>query len=402
MALQAILAQQRRRNASDHRADNLGATVGAGLKASPSSLTIRHALKLKSDDLYHLFSIWDEDGNGRIDERELKRALKMLGVKYADDEFRAFFELVDRDGSGDIDHEELIALLEADEPEVEAEPPPPAGSLLRRAGQVLDFLNTTSVQTVLYLAFVFIFQQLVQSLRVTEEFYLDRAWSAQFVDTLFDGEDTHFAMINSVPQIYDWGNNVLFRGLFGSMKPACGDVGPAGAFNSAAAWPAGAYSATSGSGSGSFKGGCNDDGWSDGDGEGGAGGSQPPTAFTVDELVAQYNAFDWTDGLIVRQARVQVCTISLTEFDASHRILLCPPVCPPVLPTCAAHLDQLRAHLCSYARSLHARLPPSDALATPSLFQRTSTSPRRAPLAITGPTMTRPSRTRSASSRREL
>ena len=115
--------------------------------------------------------------------------------------------------------------------------------------------------------------------------------------------------------MYDWGNNVLFRGLFGAMKPACGDVGPAGAFNSAAA-SGGTYTATQGSGSGSFKGGCNDEAWSDGDGEGGGGG---PTAFTVEELVAHYNAFDWTDGLLVRQARVQLRDESVCRTAAIGR-----------------------------------------------------------------------------------
>ena len=203
MALQAILAQQRRNRDGANAAANLGGSFsGRSGGASASTLSLRAALKAKSPELYKLFGIWDEDGNGAIDEKEFRRAVRMLGLKCDPDDFKQLCEMCDKDGSGDIDLDELIELLEEDiEEEPEEEPEAPRPLLIRCANGLLDILNTTSVQTVMYLIFVFIFQQLVQSLRMPEEFYLDRAWSAPFVDKLFDDADTVFAGIHTYSQV---------------------------------------------------------------------------------------------------------------------------------------------------------------------------------------------------------
>ena len=96
-----------------------------------------------------------------------------------------------------------------------------------------------------------------------------------------------------------WGNQVLWPGLFVDAAPGCGDIGPAGHFRSADPM---AQNAT-----GSFKGGCNDETWADGDGVLSRRGA---TGFTIDELVSRMNQMDWTDGILLTQSRVQRTTAS--------------------------------------------------------------------------------------------
>ena len=65
MAQQAILAAQRRRNQA---AESPGARSDSPTVHVASSLL--HSLQQQKDRVYQLFAIWDEDGNGTIDEHE--------------------------------------------------------------------------------------------------------------------------------------------------------------------------------------------------------------------------------------------------------------------------------------------------------------------------------------------
>ena len=66
MAQQAILAQQRRRHAQAAEANGFMTTQ----KGVNPRLTIIQALEENKDRLYELFDLWDEDRDGRLDERE--------------------------------------------------------------------------------------------------------------------------------------------------------------------------------------------------------------------------------------------------------------------------------------------------------------------------------------------
>ena len=69
MAQQAILAANRRRRTANNASANLSV---ASTKAQVDvSSTLRLGLKSKARDLYRLFSIWDENGDGTIDEAEV-------------------------------------------------------------------------------------------------------------------------------------------------------------------------------------------------------------------------------------------------------------------------------------------------------------------------------------------
>ena len=56
--------------------------------------------------------------------------------------------------------------------------PPPApdkrGPMRKRVDSCLDLLNSTALQTVLYLIFVLVFQMILEQLRIKEEFYFDK------------------------------------------------------------------------------------------------------------------------------------------------------------------------------------------------------------------------------------
>lgn len=167
MAHQAILAAHKRQQNKTAAAANLG---GSG-SASPSlavkrSNTLRQALKAKSTELYRLFGIWDENGDGAMDEREFRRAIEMLGLKCSKEDFESLCALCDFDKDGKIDMAELTALVEATE--VEKPPPddtPHPNMVVRSLKGIYWFISLLSTQSIMYLAFVLIFQSLTESLR---------------------------------------------------------------------------------------------------------------------------------------------------------------------------------------------------------------------------------------------
>ena len=308
MAHQAILAAaERRRQAAAEASGFLRKK-----KTSPFAKQkhdLRTALALQVDRLDELFPIWDVDGDGTISKTEFTRALRLLGVSTTAAQVDAFCSLCDEDGSGDLDLNEIKQLLAAtDMPK--PDPPPPKPLYVRALTLTLDFLNTTAVQSVLYFAVVIIFQLLVDTLRDRTEVLLDERFHDTFLRNRFDHHLNNFEMIRRQADVYEWGNQVLFPGLFGESGPSCGSVGPAGHFASWSVHPSSAaYSAATGSadaGSGSalpgFKGGCNDDGWPDGDGP---FGEQGRRSWTVEELTDLSNQLDWGDGILIRQVRTQ-------------------------------------------------------------------------------------------------
>ena len=57
------------------------------------------------------FSLFDKDGNGSIDVKELRDAMKALGVFLKKSEIQDYMNKVDKDGSGEIEKVEFIALM---------------------------------------------------------------------------------------------------------------------------------------------------------------------------------------------------------------------------------------------------------------------------------------------------
>lgn len=246
----------------------------------------------------------DENGDGAIDEKEFRRAIRMLGLRATDDEFTNFCALCDQNKDGKIDLNELTSIIEGTEQESalvkEDEDQPKRNIIIRLGGKVLDFLSLMSVQTILYFSFVIIFQNLTETLRMQEEFYLDKWLSNTFVENTFDSNHNTFTDIRRVADVYEWGSQVLWSGLLGNSGPNCGDVGTGGVFNSATAH-SGTYVAAHAGAAAAVKAGCNEDAWPDGEGP---LGMISPSGLTIEELTARYNQLDWTEGIMIQQARV--------------------------------------------------------------------------------------------------
>ena len=140
-----------------------------------------------------------------------------------------------------------------------------------------------------YLSFVVVFQLLTLSLRMKEEFYLDKAFSDALLMNHFDGDHNTFGTVRRVADIYQWGNNVLWPGLLGNAGPWCGSVGTGGTFQSSIV-PLLPSNLTH------FKGGCNDDTWPDGDGP---FHHIEATAPTVADVVDRFNQCANADAMCI-------------------------------------------------------------------------------------------------------
>eukprot|EP00547_Thalassionema_nitzschioides_P011873 CAMPEP_0194263272 /NCGR_PEP_ID=MMETSP0158-20130606/46972_1 /TAXON_ID=33649 /ORGANISM="Thalassionema nitzschioides, Strain L26-B" /LENGTH=220 /DNA_ID=CAMNT_0039003451 /DNA_START=291 /DNA_END=954 /DNA_ORIENTATION=- len=64
-------------------------------------------------ELRDAFAVFDTDGSGSIDRRELKRLMKKLGQALTEPELNAMMEEVDTNGDGEISFEEFKAMMQS-------------------------------------------------------------------------------------------------------------------------------------------------------------------------------------------------------------------------------------------------------------------------------------------------
>ena len=107
----------------------------------------------------------------------------------------------------------------------------------------------------------------------------------RFVENHFDSSHNTFESVRRVADIWEWGNNVLWSGYFSDAGPCDGYVGA----------PVGHPQ---------FKT-CMDDVWPDGEG---SFHMDNPTAYTAEELAYEMDKMDWTEGVLIRTARVGAST----------------------------------------------------------------------------------------------
>ena len=302
MAQQAILASVARRR---HAARlGFGATAAARaatrLRRRPS---LTEALASNEDKLLGLFEWWEEEhGVQEIHVADFRRSIRVLGIRSSRAEFERFVSSCDLNGSGTIDLDELKQLLETEKQRRRA-----AEQKLREEARqqrrhhrwpraVWDQLNSRAGQTLLYTLLVVIFQMIGESLRLKEELWLVQSYHESFFESRYDAQLNAFANIRREADVWEWGNRVLLPGLFSDSDVGCGpNIGAAGHFRSSQP-----EATTAGEAGAAFKGGCNDDTWPDGDGAMSRVGA---SAFTVPELVDRMNQMDWTDGILLKQAR---------------------------------------------------------------------------------------------------
>ena len=155
----------------------------------------------------------------------------------------------------------------------------PGGSCARDvSARAMELLESLAMQTMLYMAFVLIFQMLANSLRDPQEYHVDIRLMEDFVQENFDSSHNTFESIRRFADVYEWGNQVLWPSLFANIEPC----NPASVGSRATPKT------------------CNDLTWPDGEG---AFGSQGASSFNVSELVRQMDILDWTEGVFIRQMR---------------------------------------------------------------------------------------------------
>ena len=157
----------------------------------------------------------------------------------------------------------------------------------RVVGRVAGVLNNVALQTVLYMLFVVIFQTLAQTLRLPAEYHLDKHVMDRLVENHFDSSHNTFETVRRVADIYEWGNNVLWPGLFSDQGPCHGYVGHPSREKT-----------------------CNDDAWPDGEGSFHLEGATP---YGIAELVRRMDQFDWTEGITIRQVRASATACPDTD-----------------------------------------------------------------------------------------
>ena len=203
MAQQAFLAQQRRALEEEGKNNSRPGTPGQDLltkklvrRPLARALTSGHLLggsliaklRVHRDRMVTLFDLWDEDGDGMLSRVEFERALRMLAIKPSKAEVNTFFGRFDVDGNGQFELSELLAAMDAHkdhasfkkvgaDEDVVVTPLDRVKSGLR---VVYKVLASQTAQTILYFSFVIIVQMLTHTLRIEEEFYLDK----QFNDML--------------------------------------------------------------------------------------------------------------------------------------------------------------------------------------------------------------------------
>ena len=71
----------------------------------------RNAKSVSEEEIKEAFDLFDADGNGTIDAKELKVAMRALGFNASKEDIRNLIKQVDADGSGVIEYPEFLNLM---------------------------------------------------------------------------------------------------------------------------------------------------------------------------------------------------------------------------------------------------------------------------------------------------
>jgi len=81
---------------------------GKGGKLAPPPMKLTDEQK---EEIREAFDLFDTDGSGSIDAKELKIAMRALGFEPKKEEIRKMISEIDKDGSGSIDFEEFLTMM---------------------------------------------------------------------------------------------------------------------------------------------------------------------------------------------------------------------------------------------------------------------------------------------------
>jgi len=151
----------------------------------PNVSKVREMLHQERDRLTVLFELWDEDKDRRISRAEFRKAMKTTGMNFSEADIEGFFELADVGRTRRLTLQQLLEAIKTPRQPIEQEPSPPRTAMRRFVIEPLQalnmMLNSKTVQTLLYAAFVVITQLLIHTLRVQEEYYLDKFHTDTFL-----------------------------------------------------------------------------------------------------------------------------------------------------------------------------------------------------------------------------
>ena len=137
------------------------------------------------DSLTAHFDKWDEDKDRKISRAEFRKAMKTTGFNFSDADIEGFFEHADVSRTHSLTLEQLLEATKTPRQPKEQELPPPRTAMRRFVLEPLQalyrLLNSKTVQTLLYAAFVVTTQLLIHTLRVQEEYYLDKFYTDTFM-----------------------------------------------------------------------------------------------------------------------------------------------------------------------------------------------------------------------------
>merc|ERR1719511_647800 len=72
----------------------------------------KHRELVKEEEIAHAFSVFDVDGNGYIDRRELGLMMKFMGEPVTQEEIDDILDEADKDQNGLIDYKEFFDMMQ--------------------------------------------------------------------------------------------------------------------------------------------------------------------------------------------------------------------------------------------------------------------------------------------------
>jgi len=180
MSNQAFLARQRRMLQEQEPEAQFMESFTKKSPMPPNVSKVREKLHQERDRLTTLFDKWDEDKDHKISRAEFRKAMKTTGYNFSDADIEGFFELADW-RTQRLTLQQLLEAIKTPRQPIEQEPSPPRTAMRRFVIEPLQalnmMLNSKTVQTLLYAAFVFTTQLVIYTLRVQEEYYLDKFYT---------------------------------------------------------------------------------------------------------------------------------------------------------------------------------------------------------------------------------
>lgn len=83
----------------------------AGLMSRSRAKNAEEARRREDQEMRQAFRVFDLDGNGLIDEKELKTTMRNLGENVDKNDIKAMIKAADKNGDGKIDYGEFIRMM---------------------------------------------------------------------------------------------------------------------------------------------------------------------------------------------------------------------------------------------------------------------------------------------------